>query len=135
MRNARILPKRLREVVITMACAVAASSAAAELVEVTLAPGQAVEKRLAVAPGKFAELCSALRRGQVVLWQFRGDAATDFNIHYHVDKRVEYPEQRTNIKDASGRLVIESEQGYCWMWTNRSTAPVVVEVTLKETSR
>lgn len=135
MRSARLLQRRMRKVIIAIVCAVFASSASAELIEIKLAPGEAVEKRLTVAPGKFAELCSALQRGQAVAWQFRADAAMDFNIHYHVDKRVEYPEQRKNIKDASGRLVIEVDQGYCWMWTNRSLTPVVVDVMLRETSR
>lgn len=125
----------MRKVIVTIVCAGLTASAVAELIEVKLAPGTIVEKRLTVAPGKFAELCSALQRGQAVSWQFRSETATDFNIHYHVDKRVEYPEQRKNVKDANGRLVIEIDQDYCWMWTNRSAASIVVDVALKETGR
>ncbi len=116
-------------------CAGLVSSAAAEVIELKLAPDSVVEKRLTVAAGKFAELCTTLQRGRTVTWQFRADAPTDFNIHYHVDKRVEYPEQLTKINDAGGRLLVEVDQAYCWMWTNRSPAMVAVEVTLKETSR
>ena len=125
----------MRKVIVTIACGGFAVTAAAELIEVKLAPGSPVERRLSVAPGKFAELCSALQRGQVVSWQFRSDTATDFNIHYHVDNRVEYPEKRKNVKDADGRLVIEIDQDYCWMWTNRSAATIGVDVTLKEMGR
>jgi Spy/CpxP family protein refolding chaperone len=45
------------------------------------------------------------------------------------------PEQRKNAKDANGTLVIGIDQDYCWMWTNRSTAPIAIDVTLREASR
>jgi hypothetical protein len=121
----------MHKLIVAFACASVVVSAAAELVEVTLVPGTVVEKRLTVAPGKFAELCSAIKRGQIIEWQFRSDAATDFNIHFHVGERVEYPAQRKNVKDANGRLVIEADQGYCWMWTNQSLKPLEVDVTLR----
>ena len=121
----------MRDIAIAVACVVFASAASAELIEVKLAPGTVIHKQLIVAAGKFAELCSALKQGQVVLWQFGADAASDFNIHYHVGRNVEYPERRTNIKDADGRLVIEVDQDYCWMWTNRTGSPIAVDVTLK----
>ncbi len=120
----------MRQAAIAIACAILAGPAAAELVEVKLAPGETVEKRLTVGPGKFAELCTALQRGQVVMWQFRADAAIDFNIHYHVDKRVEYPEQRKDVKDANGRLAVALDQDYCWMWTNKSGSSIEADVTL-----
>ena len=121
----------MRDIVIAVACVIFASAASAELIEVKLAPGTVIHKQLIVAAGKFAELCSPLKQGQVVLWQFGADAASDFNIHYHVGKNVEYPERRTNIKDADGRLVIGVDQDYCWMWTNRTGSPIAVDVTLK----
>lgn len=121
----------MRDIAIAVACVVFASAASAELIEVKLAPGTVIHKQLIVAAGKFAELCSALKQGQVVLWQFGADAASDFNIHYHVGRNVEYPERRTNIKDADGRLVIGVDQDYCWMWTNRTGSPIAVDVTLK----
>jgi hypothetical protein len=116
-------------------CAGLVSSAAAEVIELKLAPDSVVEKRLTVAAAKFAELCTTLQRGRAVAWQFLADAPTDFNIHYHVDNRVEYPEQRTKVKDAGGRLLVEVDQAYCWMWTNRTAVPIAIEVTLKEASR
>lgn len=125
----------MSKVIVAITCAGLAGSAAAEVIEVKLAPDTAVEKRLTVAAGKFSELCTTLQRGRTVVWQFRADAATDFNIHYHVDKRVAYPEQLTSVKDAGGRLPIGVDQAYCWMWTNRSTVPIAIVVTLEETSR
>ena len=117
---------------VAIACATTAGSVFAEVIEVKLPSGQAVEKRLAVPAGKFAELCSALMRGQTVAWEFQADGATDFNIHYHVDKQVEYPERRERISDATGRLAVGVDQTYCWMWTNRSTTPVVLQVRLNQ---
>ncbi len=125
----------MRQIGIAIACVILAGPAAAELVEVKLTPGEAVDKRFTVAPGKFAELCSALQRGQVVVWQFRADAAVDFNVHYHVGKGVEYPERRPGISDANGRLTASVEESYCWMWTNRSTAPVALDVRLNVPDR
>ena len=121
----------MRKVIAAMACTSLAASAAAELIEVKLTPGESTERRLAVAPGKFTELCSVLNRGQVILWQFRADPATDFNIHYHVGKQVEYPERREQVRVASGRLAIEIDQTYCWMWTSRSGTVVAVDIALQ----
>lgn len=128
-------PSAAIRIAIVLSCTGFAPPAATELIEVALKRGEAVEKRLAVQPGKFAELCSALKQNQTVNWRFRSGAAMDFNIHYHVDKRVEYPEQRKSIKDGNGRLVVEADQNYCWMWTNHSDAPVHVDVILKLTGR
>ena len=90
---------------------------------------------MAVQPGKFAEMCAALKSTQSVTWSFRASGATDFNIHFHVDKRVEYPERREGVNDASGRLTASVDQTYCWMWTNRSTTPIALEVRLNDLGR
>lgn len=121
--------------VLVIACLAYSCSASAELIEVKLSPGEVIEKRLTAAPAKFAELCSALRRGQAVAWQFVSEAATDFNIHYHVNKRTEYPEQRSAIDSARGMLIAEVDQTYCWMWTNRSDTAVVVRAALEVVRR
>lgn len=125
----------MRQSCIAVACALIVGPAAAELVEVKLSPGESVEKEFTLAPGKFAELCSALKRGQVASWQFRADATVDFNIHYHVGQGVEYPEKRAGIAEASGRLIANLDESYCWMWTNRSTTPVLLKVRLNDLGR
>ena len=127
--------QHIRKVGAALVCVGLVSSAAAEVIELKLAPDSIAEKRLTVAAGKFIELCTPLRRGRAVAWQFKADAITDFNIHYHVDQRVAYPEQMSKVKDAGGRLLVEVDQAYCWMWTNRSAAPIAIEVTLNEASR
>ena len=94
--------RSMRQVIVAFACAGLAGFATAEVIEVKLSPDSVLKRQLAVPPGKFSELCATLRRGHVVAWQFRADAPTDFNIHYHVDKRVEYPEQLTQAKGGRG---------------------------------
>ena len=121
----------MRRLVIAAALASFVGASAAELIEVKLTPGENTERGLVVAPGKVAELCSVLQRGQVISWQFRADPAANFNIHYHVGKQVEYPERRDQVRVANGRLVAEIDQTYCWMWTNRSDTPVAIEVSLQ----
>ena len=80
-------------------------------------PGwQAINKQLEVKAGKFAELCAALKANQSVNWQFRADTTIDFNIHFHIGERIEYPERRAAVTQADGRLVARTAQTYCWMW-------------------
>ena len=89
-------------------------------------------KEASVAPQKFLEVCGALKKGEAVSWQFKGSAATDFNIHYHVGKKVSYPQKRNGVASASGKLVVPIDQDYCWMWTNKGSSPVNMSVTLKK---
>ena len=124
----------MRNVIAVFLCVGLASSAFAEVIELK-SSGLCSRKQVIVPAGKFVELCTILRRGRVVSWQFKADSITDFNIHYHVDQRVAYPEQLSKVKQAGGRLVVEVDQAYCWMWTNRSAAPIAIEVSLNEASR
>lgn len=133
--NERSFSAVMREAIVAVVCAGLVGPAAAELFEVKLKPGEAAVKQFTVAPGKFAELCAAVRQGQSVAWQFRADAAMDFNIHYHIEQRVEYPEQRKAVDNASGHLMVMVDQSYCWMWSNRSAAPIVLNVVMEEVGR
>ena len=83
-----------------------------------------------IAAGKFAELCAKLDAGARVQWSFAADAPLDFNIHYHVGNRVEYPAKADGSRRESGVLVTPQAQDYCWMWTNRGATPSEVKVTL-----
>lgn len=89
-------------------------------------------KEASIAPQKFLEVCGALKKRETVAWQFKGSAATDFNIHYHVGKKVSYPQKRKGVASASGKLAVPIDQDYCWMWTNKGTVPVTMSVTLKQ---
>ena len=85
-----------------------------------------------IAPKKFLEICGALDKGEAVAWQFTGSAATDFNIHYHVGKKVIYPQKRKGVASGSGKLAVPIDQDYCWMWTNNAEQPVNLSVKLKK---
>ena len=89
-------------------------------------------KDASIAPKKFLEICGALDKGEAVAWQFTGSAATDFNIHYHVGKKVIYPQKRKGVASGSGKLAVPIDQDYCWMWTNNAEQPVNLSVKLKK---
>ena len=85
-----------------------------------------------IAPQKFLEVCGPLKKGETIAWEFKGSAATDFNIHYHVGKKVSYPQKRKGVASATGQLVVPIDQDYCWMWSNKGGEPVSMSVTLKK---
>ena len=88
------------------------------------------EKTHTVAPGKFAELCTRLGAGAGVQWAFAADAPLDFNIHYHIGNRIEYPAKADGSRHETGTLVAASAQDYCWMWTNHGASQVALKVDL-----
>lgn len=89
-------------------------------------------KEASIAPQKFLEICGALKKGETIAWQFKGSASTDFNIHYHVGKKVSYPQNRKGVASASGKLAVPMDQDYCWMWINKGNEPVNISVKLKK---
>lgn len=84
-----------------------------------------------IEPGKFAEICGKLKKGEAIAWRYDGSAALDFNIHYHVDKTVIYPVRKPTAKAARGQLRAALDQDYCWMWTNKGAQSVVLKVALR----
>ena len=106
-------------------------AASADIVEIKWVDGTFSHKA-SVAPKKFLEVCGKQKMGESVAWQFKGSAATDFNIHYHVGKDVNYPENRKGVASAEGLLVASLDQDYCWMWSNRSMQPIDIGVDLKQ---
>ncbi|MFM2400351.1 MAG: hypothetical protein RL341_2508 [Pseudomonadota bacterium] len=105
--------------------------ALAELVDIEWSPANRFERGFTVAPGKFAELCGTLKQSSVVQWRFEGNAPSDFNIHYHVGKEVRTPTQQTQVKLLSGDFTAPLDQDYCWMWTNKGSAPLRLQVKLR----
>ena len=106
-------------------------TALADIVDIKWTGGTFTHKA-SIAPAKFLEVCGKQKRGDAVAWQFKGSAATDFNIHYHVGKEVSYPENRKGIASAEGTLSAPLDQDYCWMWSNLSAQPVAIEIGLKQ---
>ncbi len=103
----------------------------AEIIDIDWGGQGRFERRVSVAPGKFAEACGRLAQGQVVRWRFAAEGPLDFNIHYHEGKAVHYPERRTAEAAAAGELRAALDQNYCWMWTNKSARPVPLALTLE----
>jgi hypothetical protein len=89
------------------------------------------EHRVQIAPGRFAEVCGALQTSRAVTWRFEGADVLDFNIHYHAGQDTVYPERRAAIRAGEGRLQPALDETYCWMWTNKTSAPVALGVTLQ----
>ena len=106
------------------------AGAQAEIVDIAWSGDGRFERRLAVAPGKFAEVCGKLEKAQSVAWRFDASGPLNFNIHYHEGKEVRYPERRDALASASGQLRVALDQDYCWMWTNKSTLPVDLQLLL-----
>ena len=119
---------RAASLLLTLLLPVAAS---AEIVDIKWSDGTFSHKA-SIAPKKFLEVCGKQKMGDSVARQFKGSAATDFNIHYHVGKEVSYPENRKDVTSADGTLSAPLDQDYCWMWSNRSAQAVDIEVNLKQ---
>jgi hypothetical protein len=88
------------------------------------------KRELHADPGKFVELCGKLRSGAKVEWRFDGDGLTNFNIHYHEGNSVQFPSREDGVRTSKGTLGVKSDQDYCWMWSNKTPAPVSVRVEL-----
>jgi len=108
------------------ALAAAGTARAADIVELALDADGRFAHEAAVAPGRFVEVCGKLAKGQAVDWRYQAAGPLDFNIHYHQGKKVVMPEQRKASTAAEGRLQAALDQDYCWMWTNKSQAPVLL---------
>ena len=113
-----------------LAAAVIAIDARAELVEIAWDKAGRFETAVSVAPGKFAEVCGPLDRGQSVAWSFKADRPMNFNIHE--GKQVVFPAQQDAAVDAQGKLDVSLSQDYCWMWTNKANAPIRLQLLLQK---
>ena len=106
------------------------ATAHAQLVEIQWDGSGGFERSLTVAPGKFAEVCGKLTKGQSIAWSFKGQQAMNFNIHYHEGKSVVFPVKQDNVASLDGTLSVPIDQGYCWMWENKSSTPASAVLTL-----
>ena len=113
-----------------LALAAASSSGHTAIVDIQWGPDGRFEHRVSVAPGKFVELCGKLAAGSRVRWSFVGTGSTNFNIHYHVGKDVVYPVKKDQVLREQGELLVELNQDYCWMWSNKSGAALELRATL-----
>ena len=117
--------------VLTVGAMLVAIEARAELVDIRWDGDQRFERALEVLPGKFAEVCGNLSRGQTIAWRFEANRAIDFNVHYHDGGRVVFPAKQDAATKAADTLKVHLDQDYCWMWTNQSADTVHLHLTLQ----
>ena len=111
-----------------LVAAVIAIDAHAELVGIRWDNAGRFETAVSVVPGKFAEVCGQLDKGQSVAWSFKADRPMNFNIHYHEGKQVVFPAKQDAVVDAQGKLDVSLSQDYCWMWTNKTDLPAQLRI-------
>lgn len=119
---------RLRAGIAVVAILAVPGVSSARIVDLTF-PGGRFEHAEAITPGKFLEICGKLDRAERVAWSFRAAAPLDFNIHYHVGDRVEYPEKRSGTASLEGVFEPPLAQHFCWMWRNTGSTDVTVTTT------
>ena len=121
----------IHRISVALSLAILCSTAArADIIDIAWNEQGRFERRVSVAPGKFAEVCGKLARADSVAWRFEASGPLNFNIHHHEGKDVRYPERRDALAGASGRLQVALDQDYCWMWTNKSGQAVDLNVLL-----
>lgn len=86
---------------------------------------------MTVPAGRFAEVCGKLPARSAVAWTFDAEAPLDFNVHYHQGKKVEYPAKLTGVSKGSDTLKTETEQDYCWMWSNKTGTGARLKLSLQ----
>lgn len=111
--------------------ALAGHAVSAELVDIRWPSDGRYVHQASIAPGKFVELCGRLPAGLKVRWVFDADKPLDFNVHYHLGKQVVFPFKRSAVAQDGDTLDAQTEQDYCWMWTNKAPAPAALSVTLQ----
>ncbi|MBT9504087.1 MAG: hypothetical protein IV092_22775 [Burkholderiaceae bacterium] len=112
--------KTISHTILLISMLLGAASARAELIDIQWDAHGRFEKTTTVEPGKFAEICSELTKGQSIAWAFKAETPMNFNIHYHEGKKVEFPAKVDGALAAEGKLAVPVDQHYCWMWANKT---------------
>ena len=107
-----------------------AAFASSHIVDITWSSDGRFAHKTQIAAGKFVEACGKLAVGEVVRWNFKAAAPVDFNIHYHVGKDAVFPAKQAQVSSGRDTLKVTVAQDYCWMWTNKGSAPVSLTVDL-----
>jgi hypothetical protein len=83
--------------------------------------------QLEIAAGKVGEVCMPLQAGDTLAWEWKASAATDFNLHHHVGKKVLMPVQRKAVRQQRAQHKIDRRNEWCLMWTAPAAQAVTVE--------
>ena len=115
---------------LTLSSAMLVATAPAEAIEVAWPDNGRYGLAHDLPAGKTLELCSKLGRGTRITWAFTSSGVTDFNIHYHLGEQVVYSVQLRQAVQGQQVLSVAAEQNFCWMWTNASSTPVALKLSL-----
>jgi hypothetical protein len=114
-----------------LAALLPAPAAGAEVTDIEWSAEGRFVHETRVAPGEFVELCGKLPAGLKVRWEFASDTRLHFNVHYHLGEKVMYASRLSAVAKGRNTLNARTAQDYCWMWSNKSTEPASLAVTLK----
>lgn len=118
--------------VMLLALATAAgTSPAAPIVDIRWSPEGRFQHQARLEAGQFIELCGSLPPGTRVQWVFEATAPLNFNIHHHVGKQVVYSARQDRLVATQGTLAADSQQDYCWMWSNPGDGPAELRARLQ----
>ena len=123
--------KRLRITVgLALAATLCHAAAKSHLIDIQWNREGSFEHDSVLMPKAFIELCGKLAAGSSVSWRFDATGPVDFNIHYHLEKEVVYPERSAARSSGAGALDVAVPQTYCWMWVNKGAEPVSMKARL-----
>ena len=105
--------------------------AASHIVDIAWARDGRFARSASVEPGKFVEFCGKLNAGDVIHWSFDASAPVDFNIHYHLGTETEFPAKQAQVSAGQDTLRAAVHEDYCWMWSNKSTHRLRIDVRLQ----
>ncbi len=117
------------------ACGALCARASAEIVEISWQrseQGDIFTRAAHIAPKKALEICGQINQGVAIHWHYSATAILDYNVHFHVGKEVTLLADLKKTKSANDTLQTPSVQDYCWMWTNPTSHPIALNVTLKK---
>jgi hypothetical protein len=114
-----------------LATAACFDACATDLVPLEWSADGSFAREMTLPAGKFVEACGKLPAKAQVKWKFQAGAPMDFNIHFHEGKQVHYPAKTAGATTANGTLDVQSEQDYCWMWTNKSSGEASLKIELE----
>ena len=116
--------------ILALAVALFALSARAEMINIQWNPDGRFENAAEIHGGGFLEVCGKIPSGLIIDWSFTSSAPLESNVHFHEGKLVSYPAKHAAATSVQDRLVVNAEQEYCWMWSNRTPQRIRMNVQL-----
>jgi hypothetical protein len=100
------------------------------IIEVDWTKDNSKLEEFSVPAGKVMEICSAVPKGKLIVWNWAATEPISFNIHYHEGKKAHYAMKPETDRSTKGRFHSNSDQTYCWTWENSRSTSVEVVVSL-----